>query len=44
MSDKENNKAINKENKKNEPDRPEGKESNKKLPPKFENFNGEPIE
>ena len=44
MSDKENNKAINKENKKMEPGRPEGKLNNQKLPPKFENFNGKPIE
>lgn len=44
MSDKENNKAINKENKKMEMGRPKGKENNRKLPPKFENFNGQPIE
>jgi hypothetical protein len=44
MSDKENNKAINKENKKMEPGRPQGKLNNSKNPPKFENFNGVPIE
>jgi hypothetical protein len=44
MSDKENNKAINKRNKKMETGRPEGKLNNKHLPPKFENFNGELIE
>ncbi len=44
MSDKENNKAINKENKKNETGRPEGKLNDSKIPPKFENHKGEPIE
>jgi hypothetical protein len=44
MSDKENNKAINKRNKKMETGRPEGKLNNEKIPPKFENFKGEPIE
>jgi hypothetical protein len=44
MSDRENNKAPNKENKRNEVGRPEGKQSSKKNPPKYENFNGEPIE
>lgn len=44
MTHKKNNKAINKENKRNEVGRPEGSESNSKNPPKFENFQGVPME
>lgn len=44
MTHKKNNKAINKENKRNEVGRPEGKLSNTEKPQKFENFKGEPIE
>lgn len=43
MSDKENNKAPNRENKRNEAGRPEGKLNSKHLPPKFENHKGEPM-
>lgn len=44
MSDKKNNKTSYRQNKKNEIGRPESKLSNKKLPPTYENFNGEPID
>ncbi|WP_286207937.1 hypothetical protein [Clostridium caldaquaticum] len=44
MTNKKNNKFSNKENKQNEVRRAEGKLSKKHNPPKFENYNGDPIE
>lgn len=44
MTNKKNSKANNKENKKNELGRPEGKFNNSKNPPKYEDFNGNPME
>ncbi|SKA75079.1 hypothetical protein SAMN05428976_10252 [Clostridium sp. USBA 49] len=43
MTNKKNSKANNKENKKNELDRPKGRLNNKKNPSTFEDFNGKPI-
>lgn len=37
-------KAKNRENKKNEAGRPEGKLNNSKNPPKYETFDGVPME
>ena len=44
MTNKKNSKKNYRENKKNELGRPESKLSNEKLPPLYENFNGEPID
>lgn len=43
MSNIKNHKASNKENKKNDINRPEGHKGNKEIPPKFESLDGEPI-
>lgn len=39
-----NNKLNNKENKKNDINRPKGDGGNREIPPVFENFHGVPIE
>lgn len=39
-----NEKAFNKENKRNDIGRPEGKKGNKKTEPRYKSFDGKPIE
>jgi len=43
MTDRIHHKASNRENKRNDTNRPTGNEKNTKNPPKFENFDGKPI-
>jgi len=44
MSEMKNRKAANKENKKNDMNRPKDHKGNKKTPPRYESFDGKPIE
>jgi hypothetical protein len=44
MVHKKTHKSNNRKNKVNDIGRPEGKLNNKKLPPTYENFDGEPIQ
>jgi hypothetical protein len=43
MTDRIHHKASNRDNKKNDVSRPSKNKKSTKNPPKFENFNGEPI-
>lgn len=43
MTNLRNHKASNKENKKNDMNRPTGVRNNEKNPPKFETFDGKPV-
>jgi hypothetical protein len=43
MTNETNHKSSNKENKKNDMNRPLGEKKNTKNPPKFENFSGNPM-
>ena len=43
MTNRKGLKADNRDNKRNDVNRPSGDKKNTKNPPKFENFNGEPI-
>lgn len=44
MTDRIHHKASNRENKRNDVNRPSGNKKNKKNPPEYENFNGDPIQ
>jgi hypothetical protein len=43
MTNRKGLKADNRDNKRNDVNRPSGDKKNTKNPPKFENFNGDPI-